>query len=131
MVPTHVWDAVPSDVVTSVILAAAAATAAGVLINEYQDSKYGSNADPMIVHAGASVRCPPVVRSLSLAHARQWAGHTQAQAAGTAQRSFRDAATHATTAQCFARGRVGVRDSQRQHALLYELKQHEACLTCG
>jgi hypothetical protein len=52
MVPTHVWDAVPSDVVTSVILAAAAATAAGVQINEYPESKFGSNADPMIVHAG-------------------------------------------------------------------------------
>lgn len=53
MVPTHVWDAVPSDVVTSVILAAAAATMAGVSINEYKDSTIGSNADPMIVHAGA------------------------------------------------------------------------------
>lgn len=52
MVPTHVWDAVPSDVVTSVILAAAAATAAGVGVNEYQDSAVGSNEDPMIVHAG-------------------------------------------------------------------------------
>lgn len=55
MVPTHVWDAVPSDVVTSVILAAAAATLAGIKINEYQDSPIGSNSDPMIVHAGERV----------------------------------------------------------------------------
>lgn len=52
LVPTHVWDAVPSDVVTSVILAAAAATLAGLKINEYKDSTIGSNSDPMIVHAG-------------------------------------------------------------------------------
>jgi hypothetical protein len=52
MVPTHVWDAVPSDVVTSVILAAAAAVCAGLNINEYKDSPIGDNTDPMIVHAG-------------------------------------------------------------------------------
>jgi hypothetical protein len=55
MVPTHVWDAVPSDLVTSVILAAAAAVCAGVHINEYKDSPIGNNADPMIVHAGVVV----------------------------------------------------------------------------
>lgn len=58
MVPTHVWDAVPGDVVTSAILAAAAATSAGLKINEYKDSRIGSNADPMIVHAGTSTTYP-------------------------------------------------------------------------
>jgi len=58
MVPTHVWDAVPGDVVTSAILAAAAATSAGLNINEYKDSRIGSNADPMIVHAGTSTTYP-------------------------------------------------------------------------
>lgn len=53
MVPTHVWDSVPGDMVTSVVLAASAAMAAGVRINEYKDSSIGSNDDPMIFHAGA------------------------------------------------------------------------------
>jgi len=58
MVPTHVWDAVPGDVVTSAILAAAAATSAGLKINEYKDSTIGYNDDPMIVHAGTSTTYP-------------------------------------------------------------------------
>lgn len=58
MVPTHVWDAVPGDVVSSVILAAAACTSAGVTVNEYQSSPYGSNNDPLVVHAGTSTTYP-------------------------------------------------------------------------
>lgn len=52
MVPTHVWDAVPGDVVSSVVLAAAAATAAGVKINGYVSERPESEDDPMIIHAG-------------------------------------------------------------------------------
>lgn len=52
MVPTHVWDAVPGDVVSSVVLAAAAATAAGVGIKEYRLEEPESLRDPLIVHAG-------------------------------------------------------------------------------
>lgn len=48
----------PGDVVTSAILAAAAATSAGLKINEYKDSPIGSNTDPMIVHAGTSTTYP-------------------------------------------------------------------------
>lgn len=52
MVPTHVWDAVPGDVVTSVILATAAATAAKMDIHEYKTSRIGKQDDPLVVHAG-------------------------------------------------------------------------------
>lgn len=55
MVPTHIWDAVPGDVVSSVVLAAAAATAAGVSINEYDSEVPGSDKGPMIIHAGKNV----------------------------------------------------------------------------
>lgn len=52
MVPTHVWDAVPGDVVSSVVLAAAAATSAGAGINEYKADAPESAKEPMVVHAG-------------------------------------------------------------------------------
>eukprot|EP00878_Enallax_costatus_P030106 GHUV01032744.1.p2 GENE.GHUV01032744.1~~GHUV01032744.1.p2 ORF type:complete len:129 (-),score=39.27 GHUV01032744.1:226-612(-) len=55
MVPTHVWDAVPGDVVSSVILATAAATAAKVDFNQYRNSKIGSSEDPPVVHAGVGL----------------------------------------------------------------------------
>lgn len=58
MVPTHVWDAVPGDVVSGVILAAAAATAARMAINEYAAECPAAAADPMIVHAGTSTTYP-------------------------------------------------------------------------
>eukprot|EP00878_Enallax_costatus_P005649 GHUV01005923.1.p1 GENE.GHUV01005923.1~~GHUV01005923.1.p1 ORF type:complete len:571 (+),score=168.70 GHUV01005923.1:688-2400(+) len=58
MVPTHVWDAVPGDVVSSVILATAAATAAKVDFNQYRNSKIGSSEDPPVVHAGTSTTYP-------------------------------------------------------------------------
>lgn len=58
MVPTHVWDAVPGDVVTSVILATAAATAAKMDIHEYKTSRIGKQDDPLVVHAGTSTTYP-------------------------------------------------------------------------
>eukprot|EP00882_Tetradesmus_deserticola_P013375 GHRQ01014200.1.p1 GENE.GHRQ01014200.1~~GHRQ01014200.1.p1 ORF type:complete len:468 (+),score=166.28 GHRQ01014200.1:148-1551(+) len=58
MVPTHVWDAVPGDVVCGVILAAAAATCARMDINMYSDAVPACKADPMVVHAGTSTTYP-------------------------------------------------------------------------
>lgn len=58
MKPTHVWDAVPGDVVSSVIIAAAAATAAKMDVNEYRDEVPSSTEEPMIVHAGTSTTYP-------------------------------------------------------------------------
>eukprot|EP00879_Flechtneria_rotunda_P009277 GHRR01009712.1.p1 GENE.GHRR01009712.1~~GHRR01009712.1.p1 ORF type:complete len:439 (+),score=125.12 GHRR01009712.1:755-2071(+) len=58
LVPTHVWDAVPGDIVSSVILATAAATAAQIEINRYKNSTIGSNEDPLVVHAGTSTTYP-------------------------------------------------------------------------
>ncbi|KAF8068303.1 L-aspartate oxidase [Scenedesmus sp. PABB004] len=55
MVPTHVWDAVPGDVVCSAILATAAATAARVAVNQYANARPG---DPLVVHAGTSTTYP-------------------------------------------------------------------------
>jgi hypothetical protein len=53
LVPTHVWDAVPSDVVTSAILAAAAAVCAGLDLRCIGPAS-SSSADPFIIHAGDS-----------------------------------------------------------------------------
>jgi hypothetical protein len=46
------------DVVSSVILAAGAATAACMAINEYTDAAPSAAADPMVVHAGTSTTYP-------------------------------------------------------------------------
>lgn len=67
MVPTHVWDAVPGDVVSSVILAAAAATAAGLSINEYAGDAPESVGGPLIVHAGTSTTYPVSMAEASYA----------------------------------------------------------------
>jgi hypothetical protein len=45
-------------VVSSVILAAGAATAARVAINEYSEAAPSAAADPMVVHAGTSTTYP-------------------------------------------------------------------------
>ncbi|WIA39152.1 hypothetical protein OEZ86_005280 [Tetradesmus obliquus] len=67
MVPTHVWDAVPGDVVSSVILTAAAATAAGLSINEYAADAPESVGGPLIVHAGTSTTYPVSMAEASYA----------------------------------------------------------------
>ncbi|KAF6257117.1 male sterility protein-domain-containing protein [Scenedesmus sp. NREL 46B-D3] len=67
MVPTHVWDAVPGDVVSSVILAAAAATSAGLTINEYADEAAEAAGGPLIVHAGTSTTYPVSMAEASYA----------------------------------------------------------------
>lgn len=56
MVPTHVWDAVPGDLVSAVILAAAAATAAQVHIDGYGDRDVKTA--PLILHAATSTTYP-------------------------------------------------------------------------
>jgi hypothetical protein len=59
MVPTHVWDAVPSDVVASAILATAAAMCADLDdtrdVGGRTDLARNSTGDPFIVHAGATL----------------------------------------------------------------------------
>lgn len=69
MVPTHVWDAVPGDVVSSVILATAAATSAKMDINQYRDSKIGNSEDPLVVHAGV---CEQLIKMSELPVEHTW-----------------------------------------------------------
>lgn len=64
MVPKHVWDAVPSDVVMSAILATAAAMCAGLdAVGGCIHPTANSTADPFIVHAGAMM-CRAACESL-------------------------------------------------------------------